>query len=136
VVVKAGVLVAPIVVKRTPFVPAVVLLQFKVLEAHGTALLPFVMSLKTHPTGGGCVGSVRRLELHDLLAAVCAILYSTKLALPWRLLLAALASPCSTIAKTPAKLGADAEVPPTPKKLKEPVGLQELLGTASASQTT
>jgi hypothetical protein len=36
----------------------------------------------------------------------------------------------------PAKLGADAEVPPTPKKLKEPVELQELLGTASAWQTT
>ena len=74
VVVKAGVLVAPIVVKRTPFVPAVVLLQFKELGAQGTELLPFVMSLKTHPAGGGCVGSVRRLELHDLLAAVCAIL--------------------------------------------------------------
>jgi hypothetical protein len=71
--VKAGVLVVPIVVKRTPFVPAVVLLQFKEAPAQGTELLPFVISLNTHPAGAGCVGSVRKLELHDLLAADCAI---------------------------------------------------------------
>src|SRR6266852_9222870 len=81
VVVKAGVFVVPMVVNSTPFVPLVVLLQLREPPAHGTELLPFVTSLNTHPAGGGCVGSVLLLELHELLA-VCAILYSTKLALP------------------------------------------------------
>ena len=74
VVVNAGVFVVPMVVNSTPFVPLVVLLQLGEAPAHGTELLPFVTSLNTHPVGGGCFGSVRPLELHELPAACCAIL--------------------------------------------------------------
>ena len=42
VAVKAGVLVVPLVVTSTPFVPEVVLLQFAEPPAHGTALVFFV----------------------------------------------------------------------------------------------
>lgn len=68
VVLKAGVLVVPTVVNSTPFDPLVVLLQLGEFPAHGTELLPFVTSLNTHPAGGGSVGIVRLLELHELLA--------------------------------------------------------------------
>ena len=72
--VHAGVVVAA-GLTRTPVVPAVLLLQFVAFAppTQGTELFPLVTSLNTHPVGGGCVGSVRLLELQVLLA-VCAIL--------------------------------------------------------------
>jgi hypothetical protein len=109
--VKAGVFVAPLVVTRTPFVPAVVLLQFGEAPAHGTELVFFVVLKKTQVAGGVRVCAE---ELQELAAAVRAIWYSTKLAFPWRRLLPAVASDCPINAMMPAKAGDDTEVPPAP----------------------
>ena len=64
---------------RTPFVLAVLLLQFGEFPAHGTELLPFVTSLNAQVEPESA--SVEELQLWP---AVAAILYNTGLALPWR----------------------------------------------------
>lgn len=75
-VVHAGV-VAEAGLTRTPFVLAVLLLQFGEFPAHGTELLPFVTSLNAQVEPEGA--SVEELQLCP---AVAAILYKTGLALP------------------------------------------------------
>src|SRR6266446_5203326 len=107
-VVHAGV-VAKAGATRTPLVLAALLLQFGEFPAHGTELLPFVTSLNAQVEPEG--PSVEELQLCP---DVAAILYKTGLALPCRPL-AWLIS-----AMMPANAGDEADVPPTPKKLKCP----------------
>jgi hypothetical protein len=108
--VKAGVFVLPLVVTSTPFVPEVVLLQFGEPPVHGTEFVFFVILKKTQVDEGTrvCVDELQELE------AVCAILYNTTFAFPWRRLLPAATSDCPISAMMPAKAGDDAEVPPVP----------------------
>src|SRR5882724_8610430 len=108
VVVHAGV-VTEAGATRTPLVLAALLLQFGEFPAHGTELLPFVTSLNAQVEPEG--PSVEELQLCP---DVAAILYKTGLALPCRPL-AWLIS-----AMMPANAGDEADVPPTPKKLKCP----------------
>jgi len=91
----------------TPLPPLVVLLHPGVPPTHATALLLFVMSMKTQ--AAGCVpGAVKLLELQLEKVSLCANEYNTKFALPCR---------CPVVwftsAMIPANAGAEAEVPPT-----------------------
>ena len=104
-----------------------VVLQFKLPLAQGIAIVPVVTSLKVQAAAGSGLAT----ELQAVAAAycICANLYSTKFAFPCRPFF------WFTNAMIPAKLGVDADVPPTARKLNV-VPAQEGDETASASHTT
>jgi hypothetical protein len=108
-------------------VPTLVV-QFVLPFAHGIAIVPVVTSLNVQAEFGS--GLATELQAVPAANCCCASLYSTKFAFPWR---------CPvfwfTNARIPAKLGVEAEVPPTPIKLNCTVLLQDVPVTASASQT-
>jgi hypothetical protein len=102
-------------------------LQFKLPLVQGIAIVPVVTSLNVQLVLGGGFAT----ELHAVPAAycICANLYSTKFAFPCRPFF------WFTNAMIPAKLGVEADVPPTARKLNV-VPAQEGDETASASHTT